>query len=461
MNRLLAMNWQTIANLSVGRLLNWITVGIAIALFVEILLRFTKHRNSGTRFAVWFIALLGIALVPLAGYLIPHSEFGLGTAQSRVVLPEAWALYLLTAWATITVIGLIRIGFGLRQVRKLRRESIELPLSSLPLAVLRRLQGLRRRRVVVYVNDMVRVPIAVGFLPAAIILPSWTLNELSSAELDSVLLHEVAHVERWDDWTNLAQRIIGAIFFFQPAVWWIENRLALEREMACDDVVLKETPNARDYAHCLVSLAEKSFFRRGVWLAQAAVTRVGQTSRRISQILDANRSGATTMWKPALALVASFSLVSLVLVSSTPQLVTFQRDSVRKSETAQIPVSNPRRIPDTSKYENTQPARLEVASTAKSSKAMVVNATSQSRKLASAQVAKFVPKSALAGTVPLARARTKDPQFETGNSGAYLVVVQSHFAPSGEIFWSVGVVQLTIFHPDNSRTQRDSRPKSI
>ena len=73
----------------------------------------------------------------------------------------------------------------------------------------------------------------------------------------SILLHELAHLRRWDDWTNLAQKIVKAVFFFHPAVWWIENHLTLEREMACDDIVLAQTASPRDYASSLISFAEK------------------------------------------------------------------------------------------------------------------------------------------------------------------------------------------------------------
>ena len=76
-----------------------------------------------------------------------------------------------------------------------------------------------------------------------IVLPKWTLGELSTSELNSILIHELAHIERRDDWTNLAQRILRALFFFHPAVWWVERQLSLEREMACDDVVLARTAN--------------------------------------------------------------------------------------------------------------------------------------------------------------------------------------------------------------------------
>jgi hypothetical protein len=117
---------------------------------------------------------------------------------------------------------------------------------------------------------------------------------------------------------------LKALLFFHPAVWWIENKLALEREMACDDAVLAETANPKGYAKCLISVAEKSFMRRGLALAQAAVNRVRQTSLRVSQILDVNRSSATHVWKPALYSVAAFFIACLVSLSHAPELVAFK-----------------------------------------------------------------------------------------------------------------------------------------
>ena len=121
-----------------------------------------------------------------------------------------------------------------------------------------------------------------------VVIPSWAMRELSAAELNTILLHELAHLRRWDDWTNLAQKVLGALLFFHPAVWWIEKKLALEREMACDDLVLAQDCESRAYAECLVSLAEKSLLRRGFALAQAAVGRMRHMSFRVAQILDEN-----------------------------------------------------------------------------------------------------------------------------------------------------------------------------
>ena len=147
--------------------------------------------------------------------------------------------------------------------------------------------------------------------------------------MNTILLHELAHLRRRDDWTNLVQKILGALLFFHPAVWWIEKKLALEREMACDDLVLASTTSPRAYAECLVSLAEKSFLRRGLALAQAAVDRLRNVSLRVSQILDVHRPRATRVWRPAPVLVGGVSLVCLLALSHAPtRLVSFENASV-------------------------------------------------------------------------------------------------------------------------------------
>ena len=186
-------------------------------------------------------------------------------------------------------------------------------------------------------SDHLRVPTAIGFTKPLVVIPSWTLQELSTLELNSILLHELAHLRRRDDWTNLIQKIVGALLFFHPAVWWIEKKLALEREMACDDLVLAQATSPRAYAECLVALAEKSFLRRGLALAQAAVDRLRQVSLRVTQILDVNRPRATRVWSPAPVLVGGVSLACLMALSYAPtRLVSFENSAASLSATNAI-----------------------------------------------------------------------------------------------------------------------------
>jgi len=115
------------------------------------------------------------------------------------------------------------------------------------------------------------------------------------------------------------------LFFFHPAVWWIENRLSVEREMACDDVVVAQTANPSGYASCLVSLLERSLAGRGWTMTQAIVHRARETSMRLARILDAKRTVATRISKPALGLVGAFAALCLVMLPNTPQVISFEQ----------------------------------------------------------------------------------------------------------------------------------------
>ena len=132
----------------------------------------------------------------------------------------------------------------------------------------------------------------------------------------------------------MVQKFVKALLFFHPAVWWMETRISLEREMACDDAVLAETSSPRAYAECLATLAEKSLLRRSAALAQAAVNRIRQTSLRVAQILDVNRPQAAPVRKSAVALVGLFACACLGIASQMPRLVSFQDGTPTLASTA-------------------------------------------------------------------------------------------------------------------------------
>jgi hypothetical protein len=219
---------------------------------------------------------------------------------------------------------MLRLVIGLWHLRGLRRSCTPIEAAELDPIVQSTIAGLNLSRpATLATSGRVSVPAVIGFFKPLIVIPAWALRELPSEELNIILLHESAHLRRWDDWTNLLQKVVRAIFFFHPAVWWIESRLSLEREMACDDQVLAKTGNPRGYAQCLISLLEKSAARRGWAMAQALVHRAHESSLRVAQILDAGRSNSKHVWKPALGLVGIFSLVCVAVVPSAPKFVAF------------------------------------------------------------------------------------------------------------------------------------------
>jgi len=314
---------QPIAQMSAERILNCTAEGMAIAFFSWLLLRFMGRQNSGTRFAVWFSALVAIAALPLVGpSASPAASFA---SHAEIALPASWASILFAVWALIASLNLARVAAGLWQLRKLKKNCVPLAVGDLDASLRKVLAEFDSYRpVTICVSQDLRMPAAIGFLKPLVVFPAWALQELSAAELHSILLHELAHLRRWDDCTNLAQKILGAVLFFHPAVWWIEGRLTLEREMACDDLALSSTQSPKAYAECLLSLAEKGFLRRGLEFVQAAVSRVHHTSLRITRILDSNRPKTTTVRIPALVLLSMFAIASTAASTYLPRLVSFE-----------------------------------------------------------------------------------------------------------------------------------------
>jgi hypothetical protein len=307
----------------------------------------------------------------------------------------------------------------------------------------------------------VRVPAALGFVKPAIVLPSWTLEELDPRELNAVLLHELAHLRRWDDWTNLAQEILRALFFFHPAVWFIGRSLSAEREMACDDFVLAGTSDPGGYARCLVSVAEKTFLRRGLALAFAIAGRVHQTTRRVTRILDVNRPTATEVWKPALGLMVTFCAVCLISLPRTPRLVEFESTSPAVVASAANPMpgtslaTSARMIPAAFQVAHSNPAIQRIPSLRDANAALQASPKLPAPGVVHA--AKFVP---IEPRSPkLANAINRMSPVAVPRS--VLVVMQSEQVDnSGNVVWSVAVWRLTVFHPADQTVRKEITPKT-
>jgi beta-lactamase regulating signal transducer with metallopeptidase domain len=347
------MNWlplqsispHDLAQASVERILNALPAGLLIAIFAWGLLRILRRQNSGTRFAVWFLALLTVAALPALDSFSSHaftgntsllagmsgwSRMSWGSMRPAISIPAQWALLAFWVWAVGATFGMIRLISGLWRLRRLRLSCSPIVAADLDPVVRETLMAISASgSVTVAISEEVRVPAAIGFWKRMIVLPAWALRELPPEHLNVILLHEFAHLRRWDEWTNLVQKIVRALFFFHPAVWWIEKQLSVEREMACDDAVLAQTANPHGYATCLVSLLEKSLAHRlsqKQWsMVQAAVHRAQEASLRLAQILDKNRPVATRVWRPAVGIIATFSLVCLIALPHAPQLVGVDR----------------------------------------------------------------------------------------------------------------------------------------
>jgi beta-lactamase regulating signal transducer with metallopeptidase domain len=341
---------QIVAQAFSERLLNTAAEGVVLAVLVCALFRVIGRQNSGTRFAVWFSALLAIVALPFvsgSSFLASHlRQLPPTNLRGQLVLSSSWAFGLFAIWGAGAGLLLLRLILGMWRVRHLPRNCDEVAHATVDPAIASILQDFStRRQVMLCVSDDVTVPAAIGFFQPAIIFPASLMPQLSTEEIEVIVRHELAHLRRWDDWTNLAQKIVKAIFFFHPAVWWIENRLTLEREMACDDIVLAQTASPKAYASSLISFAEKLHNARGLALAQALVSRMHQMSLRVAQILDAKRPSRTRLWKPVLALTAGMLAIVLGAAPYMPKVVAFRNEpgTARHVESANLSSSD--RVP--------------------------------------------------------------------------------------------------------------------
>lgn len=102
-----------------------------------------------------------------------------------------------------------------------------------------------------YCSERIREAAAVGFFRPVVLVPTSWLTALPVETLEAVIAHELAHIRRYDAWVNLLQRITETLLFYHPAVWWLSNRLRLDREMCCDERAVEATGSRGAYAIAL------------------------------------------------------------------------------------------------------------------------------------------------------------------------------------------------------------------
>ncbi len=178
-------------------------------------------------------------------------------AVSSVRLTTAgWGAILWLVGAAL-LIGRILIGYGivwcLRSQAQVQHDG---PLCDA-------LQQARRTldcypKVEVAISPSIGSPMALGILRPLIVFPADLVEKLSADKLALILMHELAHVRRWDNLTLLLHRLVAAVLFFHPAVWLCGRMLRREAEQACDDLVVCATGHSEAYARGLAHIAERT-----------------------------------------------------------------------------------------------------------------------------------------------------------------------------------------------------------
>ncbi|MGA9979245.1 MAG: M56 family metallopeptidase [Candidatus Sulfotelmatobacter sp.] len=96
-----------------------------------------------------------------------------------------------------------------------------------------------------------QAPAVIGWFRPVVFLPLRALTGLSQEQLELVVAHELAHIQRLDPFVNVFQVVVEALLFYHPAVWWLNRRIRAEREHCCDDAAISLCGNAVEYARAL------------------------------------------------------------------------------------------------------------------------------------------------------------------------------------------------------------------
>jgi bla regulator protein BlaR1 len=245
----------------------WQSTVFAVAVTV---LAFALRKNSArVRFAIWFSAsikfLIPFSLLISAGGLLQE------TPPIREIMPPAVSLRMMEIaqpfpevvveaprshrpadWKPVVFLVLWSCGFcaialmrirGWLRVRTAMRAGDSLELGRVQIPV-RSCPGLLE-------------PGVVGWLHPMLLLPSDIRESLIPAQLDAVIAHELCHISRRDNLTSAIHMLVETLFWFHPLVWWIGARLLEERELACDEEVLRTAADAKTYADAILAVCKR------------------------------------------------------------------------------------------------------------------------------------------------------------------------------------------------------------
>jgi beta-lactamase regulating signal transducer with metallopeptidase domain len=284
---------------------------LLIAAFVWGMLRLAKRWSAESRYWVWMLALVGIAVLPLSilmphppsrptieGMSVPPAIAGLlsePTAQKGTQsrggsdLMRKASDFVASAWLAMVAWRLLILAMGANTLRHWRQNARAIPAGQLPVTA-PELRGCE-----VMESTDVTTPLAMGIWRPCVLLPQGLASRLEQQQLRSILLHELTHIQRGDVRLGVVQRLIEAMYFYNPVVHWVSRQIERERETSCDDRAIRAisaaaggtgAETAADYAECLIEVSRQLVAGRTAPLAVGAFRSASELKRRVHRLLD-------------------------------------------------------------------------------------------------------------------------------------------------------------------------------
>ncbi|WP_291619844.1 M56 family metallopeptidase [Colwellia sp.] len=230
--------------------------------------------------------------------------------------------YLSLLWLTTITILACKLLIEVRNVNNLPLHSSISPSSALLIRFNELAQQIKLTKTPkLLISLKAEVPMAIGWLKPVVLLPASMVTGLDSAQLEMLILHELAHIRRHDYLVNFLQTLIELLFFFHPSVHWIGKQMRNEREYCSDDIAVQHCGDAIAYAHTLTdtaSLCAKNHFHTIPTMAMAASG--GDLKARVLRLVDHHcaPSNNTSKWLAAISLLLALTLLSINQLLTMP-----------------------------------------------------------------------------------------------------------------------------------------------
>jgi len=225
---------------------------------------------------------------------------------------EANAEWIVCMWFVVAAVKAVRMAGGWGYVHAISRHGHkEAPEQWVQLVERWAGQLAIRRRVRLLESRLVQAPMVVGHLKPVIFIPLGLINHLPPDEIESVLLHELAHIRRHDYLVNLMQQLSECVFFFNPGLLWVSSLLREERENCCDDIAIAQTGDRVRLVRALVRIKEHSMGVAVVAFRPGGKRQLLRRVLRIAQQRNQGFNGGERFFLSASCLVLLILLLSV------------------------------------------------------------------------------------------------------------------------------------------------------
>jgi beta-lactamase regulating signal transducer with metallopeptidase domain len=288
-----------------------------LILGVALALRLCSRVGAQLRFAALGVAFVVLLATPLLN-LLAHSSPA-GAPGATVQLSETWEYAIAILWVILMAARAVQLIVHLRRVRVTWKRATSISAEANVLTLLQRC----RRSVELCASADIDSPCVIGFWSPRLLVPEWLLAKLSSEDMRQIVLHELEHLRRRDDWLNLMQKVGLVLFPLNPGLLWVDHKLAVERELACDAGVVAWTTQPFEYARCLTRLAEHRSQYRKLALSLAAWSRQSELGRRVLSLLQPASTWSARHARFVTALLVLIFAGSGAVMARMPHFVTF------------------------------------------------------------------------------------------------------------------------------------------